>query len=258
MQLAEMAQGQLKQQLKLKDGLRLEDLEPYSLDLLTRKPDAAEPFLKDWDYWLVDEYQDTNSLQYEIIHILASKTENLCVVGDDWQGIYSWRGADIENILSFKNDYPNAKVINLEENYRSTQTIINAANEVIRNNTNQMKKTLYTSNPIGEKIRIIDGMDEKHEAELIASKIKNLNTDSSITYEKFSILYRTNGQSRLLEEALIRKNIPYRVYGGVKFYERKEIKDILAYIRIIFNPLDTVSLKRIINVPGRKIGEKSL
>lgn len=218
-------------------------------------PEVLEYFHNRFQYFMVDEYQDTNLLQYEIIRILASKTKNLCVVGDDWQGIYSWRGADIENILSFKKDYPQAKVINLEENYRSTQVIIDAANAVIKNNSNQMKKTLFTSNPQGEKIIILEGIDEKHEAELIINAIRDSNAEN---YSDFAILYRTNGQSRLLEECLIRKNIPYRVYGGVKFYERKEIKDILAYIRIIFNPLDTMWLKRIINVPSRKIGEKSL
>lgn len=156
---------------------------------------------------MVDEYQDTNLLQYEMIRILASNTRNLCVVGDDWQGIYSWRGADIENILSFKKDYPEAKVINLEENYRSTQMIIDAANAVIKNNTNQMKKTLFTKNPVGEKIIMLDGLDEKHETELIASTIKG-----SENYGQWAILYRTNGQSRLIEESLIRKNIPYRVF----------------------------------------------
>lgn len=219
--------------------------------------DVLEYFHGRFQYFMVDEYQDTNQLQYDIIRILASHTRNLCVVGDDWQGIYSWRGADIENILSFKKDYPEAKVINLEENYRSTQTIINAANEVIKNNLNQMKKTLFTSNPVGAKIRIIEWLDEKHEAELIASKIKDLNSEGDFAFSNVSILYRTNGQSRLIEESLIRKNIPYRVFGWVKFYERKEIKDILAYIRIICNPNDSMSLKRIINVPGRKIGEKS-
>ncbi|MBC7498759.1 UvrD-helicase domain-containing protein [Candidatus Gracilibacteria bacterium] len=218
-------------------------------------PEVLEYFHNRFSYFMVDEYQDTNLLQYEIVRILASKTKNLCVVGDDWQGIYSWRGADIENILSFKKDYPNAMVINLEENYRSTQIIIDAANAVIKNNTNQMKKTLFTSNPVGEKIVILEGIDEKHEADLITNVIRDSEAGS---YSEFAILYRTNGQSRLLEESLIRKNIPYRVFGGVKFYERKEIKDILAYIRIIFNPLDSMSLKRIINVPGRKIGEKSL
>jgi DNA helicase II / ATP-dependent DNA helicase PcrA len=247
-------------------------------------PEVLEYFHDRFQYFMVDEYQDTNQLQYETIRILASKTKNLCVVGDDWQGIYSWRWADIENILSFQKDYPDARVINLEENYRSTRVIIEAANAVIKNNVNQMKKSLFTSNPEGEKIKLIEGLDEKHEAELIATNIKEFgarypewnegsrNMDPSqaqddetvegskkpILYSSFAILYRTNGQSRLLEEALIRKNIPYRVYGGVKFYERKEIKDILAYIRIIFNPLDTISLKRIINVPSRKIGEKSL
>ncbi len=218
-------------------------------------PDVLEYFHDRFQYFMVDEYQDTNLLQYEIVRILASKTKNLCVVGDDWQGIYSWRGADIENILSFKKDYPQATVINLEENYRSTQVIIDAANAVIKNNTNQMKKTLFTSNPKGEKIIILEGIDEKHEAELIVNAIRD---SDNTNYSDFAILYRTNGQSRLLEESLIRKNIPYRVFGGVKFYERKEIKDILAYIRIIFNPLDSIALKRIINVPSRKIGEKSL
>lgn len=215
--------------------------------------EVVEYFHTRFRYFMVDEYQDTNLLQYEIIRILASHTRNLCVVGDDWQGIYSWRGADIQNILSFKKDYPEAKVINLEENYRSTQIIIDAANAVIKNNTNQMQKTLFTNNPVGEKIIMLDGLDEKHETELIATTIKN-----SENYGEWAILYRTNGQSRLIEESLIRKNIPYRVYGGVKFYERKEIKDILAYMRLIFNPGDSMSMKRIINVPSRKIGEKSL
>lgn len=218
-------------------------------------PDVLEYFHNRFQYFMVDEYQDTNLLQYEIVKMLASKTKNLCVVGDDWQGIYSWRGADIENILSFKKDYPLAKVINLEENYRSTQVIIDAANAVIKNNSNQMKKTLFTSNPKWEKIMILEWIDEKHEAELIVNTIRDTKAEN---YSEFAILYRTNGQSRLLEESLIRKNIPYRVFGGVKFYERKEIKDILAYIRIIFNPLDSMALKRVINVPSRKIGEKSL
>lgn len=218
-------------------------------------PEVVEYFHGRFQYFMVDEYQDTNLLQYEIIKILASGTRNLCVVGDDWQGIYSWRGADIQNILSFKKDYPEAVVINLEENYRSTKMIIDAANTVIKNNTNQMKKTLFTSNPEGEKIILLEWIDDKHEWELISNTIRESKED---TYSHFAVLYRTNGQSRIIEESLIRKNIPYKVFGWMKFYERKEIKDILAYIRIIFNPLDTISLKRIINVPGRKIGEKSL
>ncbi len=255
--------------------------------------EVVEYFHGRFRYFMVDEYQDTNLLQYEIIRILASATRNLCVVGDDWQGIYSWRGADIANILSFQKDYPEAKVIILDENYRSTQTIIDAANSVIKNNTNQMKKTLFTANPVGEKIILLEWLDEKHEAELIANRIKDVvhaplsrGEDSSVSvmnqggfvpentdtktplppltggfktdYSAFAILYRTNGQSRLIEESLIRKNIPYRVFGGVKFYERKEIKDILAYMRLVFNPGDSMSMKRIINVPSRKIWEKSL
>lgn len=227
--------------------------------LLFRKtldiPEVVDFFHNRFSHFLVDEYQDTNHLQYEIIRILASKTRNLCVVGDDWQGIYSWRGADIQNIIDFKKDYPEAKIINLEENYRSTKNIINAANAVIKNNANQMEKTLFTNKPEGEKVTLIEGLDEKHEAEQIATLIRDTKAED---YSEFAILYRTNGQSRLLEEALIKKNISYRVFGGVKFYERKEIKDILAYIRVIFNPLDLLSLRRIINVPGRKIGEKSL
>jgi len=271
--------------LKAANALDFDDLLLFFRQILDI-PEVVEYFHSRFQYFMVDEYQDTNMLQYEIVRILASKTRNLCVVGDDWQGIYSWRGANIENILSFKKDYPEALVINLEENYRSTQIIIDAANSVIKNNTNQMKKTLFTSNPVGEKIVVLEWLDEKHEAELIASTIRETASKSSPqwgelegcvvsetlthlphppslggnynSYSDFAVLYRTNGQSRLIEESLIRKNIPYKVFGGMKFYERREIKDILAYIRVIFNPMDMMSLKRIINVPGRKIGEKSL
>lgn len=291
--------------LKAQNALDFDDLLLFFRQILDI-PEVVEYFHNRFQYFMVDEYQDTNMLQYEIVRILAMNTRNLCVVGDDWQGIYSWRGANIENILSFKKDYPEAIVINLEENYRSTQIIIDAANAVIKNNTKQMKKTLFTSNPVGEKITLLDWLDEKHEAELIASTIRetvsngsrhrearsdlvsekwnkiatssSTNTgwflamtettgtldasrtqhDGAKSYSDFAILYRTNGQSRLIEESLIRKNIPYKVFWGMKFYERREIKDILAYIRIIFNPLDMMSLKRIINVPSRKIGDKSL
>ncbi len=245
------------------NALDFDDLLLFFRQILDHE-EVLEYFHTRFTYFMVDEYQDTNLLQYEIVKILASKARNLCVVGDDWQGIYSWRWANIENILSFKKDYPEAKVINLEENYRSTKIIIEAANAVIKNNTNQMKKTLFTNNPQGEKIRLLDGLDEKHEAEMIVNAIREIfsgntsNSEEENSYARFAVLYRTNGQSRLIEESLIRKNIPYRVYGWVKFYERKEVKDILAYIRIIFNPYDSMSLKRIINVPGRKIWEKSL
>jgi DNA helicase II / ATP-dependent DNA helicase PcrA len=246
--------------------------------------EVKEYFHTRFQYFMVDEYQDTNLLQYEIVRILASVTRHLCVVGDDWQGIYSWRGADIQNILSFQKDYPDAKIINLEENYRSTKLILEAANAVIKNNTNQLKKNLFTSNPEWEKIIMLEWIDEKHEADLVTNVIRDTREDRNqkagirvdshnfwdtienisdswslqTDYSQFAILYRTNGQSRLIEESLIRKNIPYRVFGGVKFYERREVKDILAYMRLVFNPGDTMSLKRIINIPGRKIGEKTV
>ncbi len=265
--------------LKVDNALDFDDLLLLFRQILDID-EVREYFHARFRYFMVDEYQDTNILQYDTIRILASAMRNLCVVGDDWQGIYSWRGANIENILSFQKDYPEAKVINLEENYRSTQMIIDAANAVIKNNTRQMQKTLFTKNPVGNKITLIDGLDEKHEAELIVERIRHIMSDSDqwsvirsenrdishlpanwflqTDYSSFAILYRTNGQSRLIEESLIRKNIPYRIYGGVKFYERKEIKDILAYLRLVFNQNDSMSLKRIINVPSRKIGEKSL
>ena len=244
--------------MRKENALDFDDLLLFFRSILEYE-EVREYFHGRFEYFMVDEYQDTNALQYDIIRILASKSRNLCVVWDDWQGIYSWRGADIKNILSFQKDYPDALIINLEENYRSTKVIIEAANTVIKNNTNQMEKTLFTSNPEGEKIILLEWLDEKHEAELITTTIREKKESFDIlTYAHFAILYRTNGQSRLIEESLIRKNIPYRIYGGVKFYERKEIKDILAYIRLIYNPLDSLSLKRIINVPSRKIGEKSL
>lgn len=240
--------------MKAQNALDFDDLLLLFRQILNHS-EVLEFFHHRFSHFLVDEYQDTNLLQYEITKILASKTRNLCVVGDDWQGIYSWRGADISNIINFQKDYPEAKIINLEENYRSTKTIIHAANAVIKNNSHQMQKTLFTNKAEGEKISILEWLDEKHEADQIANTIRDTKSED---YSTFAVLYRTNGQSRLIEEALIKKNIPYRVFGGMKFYERKEIKDILAYIRVLFNPLDILSLRRIINVPSRKIGEKSL
>ncbi|MDD2892203.1 MAG: 3'-5' exonuclease [Candidatus Gracilibacteria bacterium] len=221
---------------------------------LLQIPEVLEKLQERYQYIFVDEYQDTNDIQYQAIRLLASKYKNLSVVGDDWQGIYGWRGANIKNILSFQKDFPGAVVVKLEQNYRSTKTIISGANAVIKCNKEALDKTLWTDNEEGNKIQIIEALSEKQEAELIVKEIKEANSD----YSKWAILYRTNSQSRLIEEALIRAGIPYKIYGGQRFYERKEIKDILAYMRLIFNPLDTMSLRRIINVPSRKIGEKSV
>lgn len=238
--------------LREQNAVDFDDLLLLMKEILTID-EVVNYFHERYGYFMVDEYQDTNSLQYDIIQILARNSRNLCVVGDDWQGIYSWRGADIKNILSFKKDYPEAKVINLEENYRSTGNIINAANALIKNNTNQMDKTLWTKKESWEKIHLIEWVDEKHESDVVANIIKE-----DEHYKDWAILYRTNAQSRVIEEWLIKKNIPYRVFGWLKFYERKEIKDILSYIRLVFNHADLISLKRIINVPGRKIGDKTI
>ena len=216
-------------------------------------PDVLAVFHDRFTHIMVDEYQDTNNIQYDIVHKLAAKHRNIAVVGDDWQGIYSWRGANVGNILSFQKDYPDATVVKLEQNYRSTKTIIAAANAVIKNNKTALEKTLWTDNVVGEKIVLEVANDEKTEAQKIASIISAHEGE----YEDWAILYRTNGQSRLLEEALLRSSIPYKIYGWVKFYERKEIKDILSYLRLIANPSDEVSLGRILNVPSRKIGDKS-
>jgi len=235
------------------NALDFDDILLRMHDLL-QIPEVLEQLQNRYEYIFVDEYQDTNDIQYKTIKLLASKHKNLSVVGDDWQGIYGWRGANIKNILSFQKDFPGATVVKLEQNYRSTKTIIAGANAVIKCNKEALDKTLWTDNEEGGKIQLIEAVSEKHEAELIVKEIK----EGAQELNKWAILYRTNSQSRLIEEALIRAGIQYKIYGGQRFYERKEVKDILAYMRLLFNPLDTMSLKRIINVPSRKIGEKSV
>lgn len=208
-------------------------------------------------YIMVDEYQDTNAPQYNIINLLARKHKNLAVVWDDWQSIYSWRWADMRNILNFKKDYPDAKIVKLEQNYRSTKTIINAANEIIKNNVNSLKKELWTDNILWEKINYIEALDDKMEAHVIAEIIKEKNELWS-PYSDNLILYRTNWQSRQIEESLMIKGIPYRVIWWLKFYDRKEVKDMLCYLKVIFNPDDIISIKRVINTPSRKIWSRSI
>lgn len=245
--------NEYEKRLKSYNALDFDDILLKTLEILQNE-EVLEYFQQRFGYFLVDEYQDTNETQYKIINILASKTRNVCVVWDDWQWIYSWRWANIQNIFHFQKDYNDCCVIKLEQNYRSTKNIIESANCVIKNNSTRMDKTLWTDNEQGENIKLIEAYNEKNEAESVAEII----SDKITSWETFAILYRTNWQSRLIEEALLNKWIPYRVFGWVKFYERKEIKDILAYIRIIANPSDQMSLKRIINVPSRKIWQKSV
>jgi len=230
------------------------DLLLKSVKLLLERNDILEKYQNIWKYILVDEYQDTNKIQYLLIKLLAAKHRNLCVVGDDDQSIYSWRGADITNILNFSKDYPESLVIKLEENYRSTQNIIKAASSLISNNSNRSDKTIYTNNPIGEPIRILSYQNEMEEAEGIVQKIL---TKKKIRFSDFAIFYRTNSQSRYIEEVLRRKNIPYKIFGGFRFYDRKEVKDLIAYLSVIINPLDSTSLLRILNVPHRGIGDST-
>ena len=208
-------------------------------------PDALAEYQNRFDYILVDEYQDTNYSQYLIVKKLAARHKNICVVGDDAQSIYSFRGARIENILEFRNDYPEFKLFKLEQNYRSTQTIVNAANAIISNNSNRIEKVVYSKKEEGEKIRIIQAMTDTEEGFIVSSDIFDSRYSRQLNWSDFAILYRTNAQSRIFEETLRKKNIPYKIYGGLSFYERKEIKDILAYFRIVINHEDEEALKRI-------------
>jgi DNA helicase-2/ATP-dependent DNA helicase PcrA len=226
--------------------------------LLRDFPDVLAKYQEKFEYILVDEYQDTNYAQYLIVKKLASANENICVVGDDAQSIYSFRGARIENILEFKNDYPGYKLYKLEQNYRSTQTIVNAANTIIANNAGQIHKKVFSENEPGEKIRVLQAMTDSEEGFMISSDIFDSRYSHQLNWSDFAILYRTNAQSRIFEETLRRKNIPYRIYGGLSFYERKEIKDILAYFRIVINHEDEEALKRTINYPKRGIGDTTI
>ena len=226
--------------------------------LLRDFPDVLARYQERFGYILVDEYQDTNYSQYLIVKRLAALYGNICVVGDDAQSIYSFRGARIENILEFKNDYPDYKLYKLEQNYRSTQTIVNAANTIIENNTGQIHKKVYSRNEPGEKIRVMQAMTDSEEGFIVTSDIFDARFSQRLNWSDFAILYRTNAQSRIFEETLRKKNIPYKIYGGLSFYERKEIKDILAYFRIVINHEDEEALRRIINFPKRGIGDTTI
>lgn len=240
------------------NSLDFDDLIMTTIQLFERVPEVLEFYQRKFQYIHVDEYQDTNKAQYLLVKHLAARFKNLCVVGDSDQSIYRWRGADISNILSFEKDYENAQVILLEQNYRSSQNILNAANAVIERNTNRKPKKLWTDNEVGSKISYYRAATEKDEAYFVAKKIRDDIQMGKRKYIDFAVLYRTNAQSRMVEEIFLKSNIPYKIVGGTKFYDRKEIKDILAYLRLIGNPDDEISFARIINVPKRGIGATSI
>lgn len=239
-------------------AMDFDDLLIKMYELLKHFPEALSKFQRKFKYILIDEYQDTNPAQYEIIKLLGAMHENVCVVGDDAQSIYSFRGATIENILQFQKDYDDVKVVKLEQNYRSTQNILDVANEIISNNKGQIEKTLFTENMRGEKIRLVRSMSDNDEGKFVADTIQEQKLRNHFLNKDFAILYRTNAQSRAFEEALRRMGIAYTIYGGISFYQRKEIKDYIAYLRVLVNPNDEEALKRIINYPARGIGKTSI
>ena len=246
-----------QRQLSRNEALDFDDLIMTTINLFERVPETLEYYQNKFQYIHVDEYQDTNKAQYTLVKLLANKFKNLCVVGDSDQSIYGWRGADIQNILSFEEDYPEAKTIFLEQNYRSTKNILNAANEVIKHNSERKPKGLWTANSGGDKIQYYEAMTERDEAEYVVKEIMK-HQRSGKKYSEMAILYRTNAQSRVLEETFMKANIHYTMVGGQKFYDRKEIKDLLSYLRVIANSNDDISLQRIINVPKRGIGPSSV
>ncbi|MDQ0416123.1 DNA helicase-2/ATP-dependent DNA helicase PcrA [Croceifilum oryzae] len=243
--------------LKTNESLDFDDLLMKAVELLSTVPEVKEFYQRKFQYIHVDEYQDTNHVQYTLVKLLAEHHQNVCVVGDSDQSIYRFRGADITNILNFERDYPQATMIKLEQNYRSTQKILEAANVLIANNTERKPKSLWTDNDAGKPIMVMESGNEHEEAYYVAEQILQGHREG-VPYRDFAILYRTNAQSRVLEEVMLKANIPYQVVGGIKFYERKEIKDLLAYLRLIVNPDDDLSLTRVINVPKRGIGAATL
>lgn len=245
---------------KLKQGnsVDFDDLLILPIKLFKTSPNILNSYQERYKYILIDEYQDTNEAQYIFSKMLASKYQNIFVVGDNDQAIYAFRGANFKNILNFEKDYPNCKTILLEENYRSTQTILNAANSVIKHNKQRKDKNLWSNNEIGERVKYIKTDDEKAEGDFVTKEIKKLVTEKKVSYDDIAILYRTNAQSRSIEESMLKANIPYKIIGSFYFYNRKEIKDLLCYLRLINNPKDDTSLTRIINVPKRGIGDKTV
>ena len=246
-----------EERLKRNNSVDFDDLLMLPIKLFQKYPDILNEYQEKFKYVLIDEYQDTNEAQYKLTKMICSKYKNICAVGDDSQSIYSWRGSNYKNILNFEKDYPNCKTILLEQNYRSTKTIINASNSVIKNNINRKDKNLWTDNEEGSKIEYHTANDEKDEAYYVVKEINKL-IDNGYDYKDIAILYRTNAQSQNMEKELVLNNIPYKVVGSLYFYNRKEIKDLMAYLKLIYNKDDDVSLSRIINVPRRKIGKVTL
>ena len=244
--------------LKRNSALDFDDLIFKTVELLKSDKEVLDYYRNRFKYIMVDEYQDTSKAQYELIKILAKEHQNICVVGDDDQSIYGWRGADIRNILEFEKDYDNVHVVKLEQNYRSTQIILDAANTVISNNIERKRKRLWSEKKEGELIKIQVAQDEIEESDFVADMIAKISREQNRSYKDFAILYRANAQSRSVEDALNRGQIQYNIYGGTKFYERKEIKDLIAYLRVIQNPQDDISIKRIINIPRRGIGLRTI
>ncbi|MBF1712757.1 MAG: DNA helicase PcrA [Streptococcus intermedius] len=242
-----------QKELRQSEAMDFDDLIMLTLRLFDQNPDVLTYYQQRYQYVHVDEYQDTNHAQYQLVKLLASRFKNICVVGDADQSIYGWRGADMQNILDFEKDYPEAKVVLLEENYRSTKTILQAANDVIRNNRNRRPKNLWTQNEDGEEIVYYRANDEQDEALFVARTIEQL-TREGYSHKDFAVLYRTNAQSRTVEEALLKANIPYTMVGGTKFYSRKEIRDVISYLNLIANPSDNISYERVVNEPKRGVG----
>lgn len=246
-----------EKKLKESNALDFDDLLMKTMLLLTEHAPVLDYYRRKFNYILVDEYQDTNLAQYELVRLLAGEKRNVCVVGDDDQSIYGWRGADIRNILEFEKDFPGCRTIKLEQNYRSTGNILDAANQVIAHNAGRKEKVLWTDSGEGEKIRLYTAEDERDEAAFICGQLESLKRRGG-KIGGAAVLYRTNAQSRVLEEALVRSGLPYRVYGGMKFYERKEVKDLISYLRAIVNPSDDMAVRRIINEPKRSIGDSTV
>ena len=247
-----------EKELRNQGALDFDDLIGRTVSLLEHNDAIRDKWRAQFRYILLDEYQDTNAAQYKLIKLLTSSKQNVCVVGDDWQSIYSWRGADFRNILNFERDYPKSTIIKLEQNYRSTKHILDAAHAVISKNKQRSDKKLWTAAGPGQPVQMVPVLNERAEGEAIIRRIQTYVDMHLRNYKDFAVLYRTNAQSRSLEEQFVRYGIPYKIVGGVRFYDRAEIKDILAYLRLIYQPEDLVSFNRVVNVPTRGIGAKSI